>query len=164
MEKNYRSQNHVTDMVFTLGLFCVFTASMFLLVMIGIQVYRSTVDHMQDTYSTRTVISYVAEKVRQHDVSGGVELTTVDDRTALRLRDELGGRAYETYIYSDGDYLCELTIRSGTEADLSLGERILEVRGFTISDAGGGFFELSADNSAGGTVHFLLHPRSAAAD
>ena len=163
MERNLRSQHHVTDMVFTLGLFCVFTASMFLLVMIGIQVYRATVSHMQDTYSTRTVISYVAEKVRQHDVTGGVELTTVEDRTALRLLDELGGQVYETYIYSDGDYLCELTVRAGTEADLSMGERILEVQGFSISDAGGGFFELSADDSGGGTVHFLLHPRSAAA-
>lgn len=161
MERKNLSRDHVTDMLFSLGLFTVFAGSMFLLVIIGIHVYQTTVSHMQDTYSTRTVISYVAEKVRQHDASGCIELSSVEDRTALLLTDELSGQTYETYIYSDGEYLCELTVRLGTEVRLSLGERILEVQDFSITDAGGGFYELSAAGSGGSSMRFLLHPRSA---
>ena len=161
MERKDRSREHVTDVLFTLGLFCVFAGCMLILVMIGIHVYENTVAQMQDTYSTRTAISYVAEKVRQHDVAGGVELSAVEDRAALRLTDRVGGQQYDTYIYSDGEYLCELTVRAGGPVSAGLGERILEVRDLTITDAGNGFFLLSASDSSGGSVRFFLHQRSA---
>ena len=162
MEKRFRSQSHATDMLFTIGLFCVFAASAFILVLIGMQVYQTTVSHMQDTYSTRTAISYVAEKLRQHDVTGGVELVSLEGQTTLRLLDSADDADYYTYIYSDGEYLCELTVRAGTEAKLSLGERVLQVQDFSIRDAGGGFYEFTADDSSGRTVRFLQHLRSAA--
>ena len=160
MKRSFRSQSHVTDMLFTLGLFCVFAAAAFILVMIGIQVYQSTVSQMQDTYSTRTAISYVAEKVRQHDVAGGVELAELEGVPALELTDTINGEDYHTYIYSDGEYLCELTVRSGAEPSLSLGEQILPVQDFSIEDAGGGFLAFSAASSEGGSLRFLLHTRS----
>lgn len=160
MNRSFRSRSHVTDMLFTLGLFCIFAAAAFILVMIGIQVYQRTVEQMQDTYSTRTAISYVAEKVRQHDVAGGVELTELEGVPALRLTDSLNGEDYDTYIYSDGGYLCELTVRQGAEPALSLGERILQVKDFSVEDAGGGFLAFSASSSDGGSLRFLLHTRS----
>ncbi len=159
---NQRSQSHMTDMLFTLGLFCVFAAAAFILVMIGIQVYQNTVAHMQDTYSTRTAISYVAEKVRQHDVAGGVELVSLEGENALRLTDSLNGEDYYTYIYSDGAYLYELSVRAGTEPRPELGEQILQVRDFTIADAGNGFLEFTAADSGGSVARFLLRQRSGA--
>lgn len=155
-----KNESHTTDLLFTLGLFCVFAASAFLLVMIGIRVYQSTVDHMQDTFSTRTAISYVAEKLRQHDRAGAVELTELEGRPALRLSDRVGEDDYDTYIYSDGEYLCELTVRRGTPLRTGMAEQILQVKDFTMEDAGGGFFAFSATGSDGGTVRFLLHLRS----
>ena len=44
-----RDQTHTTDLLFTIGLFCVFTAAAFILVMIGIHAYQSTVANLQDT-------------------------------------------------------------------------------------------------------------------
>ena len=137
MEMNHRNQSHTADLLFTIGLFCVFAAAAFILVMIGIQAYQNTVEHMQDTFSTRAAISYVAEKLRQHD-------------------------AYVTYIYSDGETLYELTVRDGTEVTASMGEQIMAVRDFTISDAGDGFYAFSASDSGGRTVRFLTHLRSGA--
>ena len=156
-----RAQSHTTDLLFTLGLFCVFAAAAFILVMIGIQAYQTTVAHMQDTYSTRTAISYVAEKLRQHDTAGGVELGQVEGRPALLLHDELAGDSYLTYIYADGDALYELTVRDGAHVTASMGDEIIGVKDFTITDAGDGFYEFTASDSGGHTVRLLLHQRSA---
>ncbi len=158
-----QKENHTTDLLFTLGLFCVFASSAFLLVMIGLRVYRSTAEDLEDTFSTRTAISYVAEKLRRHDVAGAVELTELEGTPALRLTDRVGEALYDTYIYSDGAWLCELTVRRGTDAALTMGEQIIEVQDFTIRDAGDGFLEFTAGDSAGGTMRFLTHLRSGAA-
>ena len=162
MEMNHRNQSHTADLLFTIGLFCVFAAAAFILVMIGIQAYQNTVEHMQDTFSTRTAISYVAEKLRQHDADGAAALGQVEDCPALVLYDELGTDTYVTYIYSDGETLYELTVRDGTEVTASMGEQIMAVRDFTISDAGDGFYAFSASDSGGRTVRFLTHLRSGA--
>ena len=155
-----RDQAHTTDLLFTIGLFCVFTAAAFILVMIGIHAYQTTVTNMQDTYSTRTAISYVAEKLRQNDTAGSVSLGEVEGRTAIVLSDEMNGTTYLTYIYADDENLYELTVREGMNATLSLGEPILEVRNFAIFDAGNGFYEFTASDTDGNTVRFLTHLRS----
>ena len=162
MRRNDRTQTHTADLLFTIGLFCVFAAAAFILVMIGIQAYRNTVEHMQDTFSTRTALSYVAEKLRQHDTEDSVALGRMEDLPALVLSDQVGDDTYLTYIYSDGEALYELTVREGTEVTAGMGEQILQVRDFTITDAGGGFYEFAASDSGGRTVRFLAHPRSGA--
>ena len=162
MGKKGTDQSHTTDLLFTLGLFCVFAATAFILVMIGIQVYRSTAGQMQDTFSTRTAVSYVAEKLRQHDTEGGAAMGQVDGLPALVLYDELGGETYCTYIYSDGEYLYEFVVRDGTDVSASLGEQIMEVKDFTIAETGDGFYAFSASDSGGRTVRFLTHLRSGA--
>ena len=160
MGKNDRTQTHTADLLFTVGLFCVFAAAAFILVMIGVGAYRNTVSDMQDTFSTRTAISYVAEKIRQHDASGGVSIGQVEDRPALVLSDHLGNGTYLTYIYSDGERLYELTVREDADVTVSMGDEIMPVEDFTITDAGGGFYEFSASDSGGRTVRYLTHLRS----
>lgn len=159
-----RSESHTTDLLFTLGLFCVFAASAMILVMIGIRAYQTTVGQMQDTFSTRTAVSYVAEKLRQHDASGAVALTELEGETALCLSDTVEGNDYRTYIYADGEALYELTVHADAEPKRELGEKIIDVADFSIEDAGDGFFSFSATGSGGDTVRVLLHLMSEAAD
>ena len=59
--------SHIIDLLFVLSLFCVFTVCAFLVVSIGANVYRATAENMENTYSTRTALAYVTEKLRQHD-------------------------------------------------------------------------------------------------
>lgn len=160
MGKNDRAQSHTADLLFTIGLFCLFAAAAFILVLIGVRSYQGTVEHMHDTFSTRTAVSYVAEKLRQHDTAGGASLGQVDGMPALVLRDEMGGGTYLTYIYADGENLYEFTAREDADVDASLGSAIMQVRDFTITDAGDGFYAFSASDSDGRTVRFLAHLRS----
>lgn len=151
---------HLTDFFFTLSLFGVFAACSFILILIGVQGYQSSAAQLEDTYSTRTALSYAAEKVRQHDTEGGVALTEINGTTALVMKDEAGGEAWLTYIYPDGEYLYELSVKEGTALSPDQGEKILKVKDFTITDKENGFLEFSASDSTGTPVNLLLHLRS----
>lgn len=151
---------HTVDLLFTISLFCVFAASALLLVLTGVRVYRSTAQRLEGTYSARTALAYVTEKVRQHDAEGRVSLTEIDGLTAIMLTDQAGDDIYETYIYSDGDYVCELLVRQGTTLSSDMGQQILRVDDFSITDRGDGFLELTALDDYGQSYSFLLHLRN----
>ena len=76
--RHRQARSHTVDFLFTLSLFCVFTVCALLLVTLGVQVYRSTARYLEDTYSARTALAYVAEKVRQHDARGCAALTQLE--------------------------------------------------------------------------------------
>ncbi|MCI8632138.1 MAG: DUF4860 domain-containing protein [Lachnospiraceae bacterium] len=159
MNANHRP-SHTTDLLFSLGLFCVFAACAFIVIMIGIHVYQGTVEDMQNTYSTRTALSYVTEKIRQHDRSGCVSTASLDGKTVLVLSDSIDDTTYLTYIYADESALYELTIQEGAEPQLDMGEAIIEVKDFSIEEAENGFYQFSAADQSGDTVSLLLHLRS----
>lgn len=150
-----------SEFVFVLALAAVFILCAFLVVTVGIGVYRSTVQDMEDTYSVRTAFSYVTEKIRRHDALGRIRLTTQEDSAILIFIDETGEERIETYLYTRGDDLCELSLREGSDFDPSLGEKILTVKDFRIRLQKDGFLELSAKDSRGNPVSCLIHPRCA---
>lgn len=156
--KNARTS--ATDLFFTLALFGLFAASSFFLIIIGVRVYQSSVTVMEDTYSTGTALAYIAEKIRQHDQAGAVTLAQLEGETALVLKDTVEEESYLTYIYSDGTYLRELSVREGRPVSVDLGEKILEVEDFSITDRENGFWEFSASGKNGDPVSLLLHLRS----
>lgn len=158
LKRKNRSQG--TDLFFTLSLFGVFAVSAFLLIMIGVQVYQSSVVSMEDTYSTRTSLAYVTEKIRQHDMAGSIFLEELDGKNALVLKDIVNDHTYFTYIYSDDSHLYELSVKEGNPVSSDLGEKILDVKNFSITPLADGFLEFSASDSEGNPVTLLLHLRS----
>lgn len=159
-----KNRTHVTDILFTLSLFCLFTSCAFLVVLTGIQVYRTTVSDLEDNYSSKTALSYVTEKLRQHDFAGGVSVVPLEGENALVLTDQAEGETYLTYIYAYKDYLWELSVKEGTSVSRDMGEKIIQVQDFSIEEKENGFLELSAFDSRKKTLRFLFHLRSETAD
>lgn len=153
-------QNHFIDVLFTLGLLCVFAASALAVVLIGAHVYQSTAADMDANYTTRTSLSYVAEKVRQHNESGSISLGKIQDRDALILLETIEDKKYATYIYEDEGYLKELFIQKDKEPKKSQGESILEVTDFTIQEVSRGFFRFTATDRQKHSLSLLIHVQS----
>lgn len=151
---------HIVDFLFVLSLFCVFTVSAFLIVIIGANVYRSTVEHMENTYSTRTALSYVTEKIRRHDGDGLISLTEIEGIPALAFYDNTDSEEYVTYIYSNGEALLEFTAKSDTDISPGMGKEVISVRNFSISEKEEGLFCLSAEDTAGNTTTLYVHPQN----
>lgn len=158
--KNKRNITHMIDVLFTLGLLCVFAASALAVVLIGAHVYKATTSHMDANYTTRTSLSYVAEKIRRYDESGSVAIGSIEDAAALILPESIDGREYVTYIYADNGTLRELFTEKDKEVKKSQGEAILEVQDFTIETATGGFFRFTAADKEERSVSLLIHTRS----
>lgn len=154
----FRGQNssHIIDFLFVLSLFCIFTVSAFLVVMIGANVYRSTVKNMEDTYSTRTALSYVTEKLRRYDGRGLVSLTELDGTPALTFYDSTDTEDYITYIYSNGDALLEFTAGSDMDVSTDMGKEVISVKNFSISEKEDGLLCLSAEDTDGNITTFYV--------
>lgn len=129
-------KNFIVDILFVLALFGVFTFSALMLITIGAEVYRHTVNDMSDNYEIRTSISYVTEKIRQNDLSCGsdnVSISEFSGRNALTLSQDVDGEIFYTHLYLHDGYLKELFTRSEAylgEGVLSAGQNIMELSAF----------------------------------
>lgn len=128
-----KEKRHIVDVLFVLGLFCVFAFSSLVLVSIGASIYQTTIDNMDANYTTRTSFSYITEKIRQNDFSGAVSIGTIADKPAILLSQSIGEEEYVTYLYENNGFLTELLIKSNSDVGeniLNAGQPILEIESF----------------------------------
>lgn len=132
--RNKNDNKHVVDIIFVLALFCVFAACALMLVTLGANIYKRTVDEMDFNYSSRTAFAYVTEKLRQNDSESKLSLDDLSGTPAVLLKQDIDGTIYHTYLYLDADgYLKELFVKEGTtlgSGTLSAGQKILELESF----------------------------------
>jgi len=127
-----------SDFLFTLTLFLVLAFCSLAVVLIGADVYQSTVNAMEENYSSRTALAYVTEKIRQNDRKGGVSV----ENSALCLTRAYSEASYSTYIYAYDGYLWELTIRGEETYQPGEGQKILEVADFSITQVTDHLYEV----------------------
>lgn len=130
-----QERRYIVDILFVLALFGVFTISALVVVIIGADVYKHTMESMSRNYDSRTAIAYVSEKVRQADVltsdgTSSVEISTLADCPALALHAEENGEAFCTWLYYHDGWLKELYVRKDADLGgnmLAAGEDILQL-------------------------------------
>lgn len=142
-------KGHVTDLLFTLALFCVFAASALLVVLMGANVYKQTAAGMAQNYNTRTSISYLAEKIRQNDVVNGIKIESIDGKDALVLEQTVGKSTYQTWIYSSDGMLREVMVVAGTKVEAADGQPIMEIENLQVEQDIPGMISLTATDLDG---------------
>lgn len=154
-------KSHTADVLFTLALFCVFAVSALAVVLIGADVYKRTAAGMETSFTSRTALSYVAQKVRQSDERGAVALTQLGGETALRLSQSLDGKGYHTYIYYYDGSLRELFCADSQTPAPGMGQALLELNGFSIEEDPSGCLRFTAQGADGSESRLLLSLKSA---
>lgn len=139
----HSNKKHVIDLLFPIALFFVLAASSLIVVLFASNIYKHTTQMAQYNYESRTSLSYVTGKIRQHDERGQISLGTFSGQEALVLDQNYDGQVYRTYIYEYDGYLRELFIRSGVSAHASDGQKIMAIEDFHIARTGDQIFELS---------------------
>lgn len=136
------------------GMFAVFSL---LLVVIGAKVYRDVTVTGEENAQVRAMFSYVSNKVRMNPGGeGNVYLEERDGIPVLVLREISEGTAYETLIYCSDGVLRELYGAAGQEFYPESGEKITEVKDFSMEAAGNGQIILSAGKEGGGRLSMHL--------
>ncbi len=145
-----------TDFLFTLALLLLFALTSLALVVTGANVYRNTAASMEENYTTRTALAYVAEKIRQNDVDGA--LTARDNVLCLT---QYGEENACLYIYEYQGWLSELLIRESQEFRPEEGQRLLEVGSFSVESQGGSLYEIAVSGTDGEAASLLVSPTAA---
>ncbi len=137
MKQEQKQEKHfIVDVLFVLALFVVFTFSALMLVTIGAEVYRHTVDDMDSNYETRTSIAYLTEKIRQNDnAAANICISTLAEQPVLTFSQYINEETYCTYLYMHEGYLKELFIKPDSYVGdnvLAAGQNIMELKSFTV--------------------------------
>lgn len=149
MKLGTRPRSHMVDLLFVLALFCVFAASALMAVLIGANVYRNTVRRMDENYTGRTSLAYIATKVRQCDVRDGIHIGAVGNgASALVLRQEIDGQEFETWIYCYDGALREVLLPADSSPDPESGQAVVEMDSFDV-DARDGLLTVSVKDVDG---------------
>lgn len=128
----------IVDFVFILALFCAFMITALFVVLFGSKIYQRTVSDMDRNYASRTALSYITEKVRSHDYTGGADVADIDDvsvngHSILILYTESEYGSYATYLFVKDGYLKEYTAPREDEFDDARGTDILPIKEFAVN-------------------------------
>jgi hypothetical protein len=164
MGMRFKQRAHITDLLFTLSLFCIFVVSALVVVMIGANVYRNTVNQMDRNYEVRASITYLSTKVRQNDGAGAVTLTDIEGTPVLCLTSEIEGEAYNTWIYHQDGALWEYFADALSPVDLATGQRIVNIDTFLMEQEENGSLRFTSRDSAGRSVDLVVSPRCAVSE
>ena len=147
--KHMSERRHVIDFLFPLALFFVLTATSVALVVLASGIYSRQVNDSEDSFSSRTALAYVTEKLHQNDTCDTIDAGSFDGQNAIIIRQTYADQPYVTYLYQYDGYLRELFIREDVSATASDGRKILSVNNFTFEKSQNGIFHLSCTNEDG---------------
>ncbi len=154
---NFKTQNKpIVDILFLLALFCVFLISALFIVLFGAKIYRTTVSNMDINFKSRTALSYVTEKMRQYDRSGGAAVIHYGDTPVLVLNERVNDVDYSTFLYEKDGYLTELTARADYDFDLNGGTEVVPIRDFHIERISDSLYRFTLTDMAGETVSYYV--------
>lgn len=165
-----QEKNFIVDVLFVLALFGVFTVSALMLVTVGADVYRHTVEDMDSNYETRTSVAYITEKIRQNDISlpkehsqQSITIGTLADTPALILTQDIDGELYCTYLYLHDGYLKELFMKSDSypgENASAAGQEILPLKDLSMEQPAPNVLSFQLTTTDGESHSFCVSLRS----
>ena len=146
----------IVDILFLLALFSVFLISALFIVLFGAKIYRNTVSGMEANFKSRTALSYVTEKMRQFDHSGGAAVIHYGETPVLVLNERVGDNDYSTFLYEQDGYLTELTARSDYDFDLTGGTKVVPVSGFFVERVTDSLYRFTLTDENGESVSYYV--------
>ena len=149
MNRKTDKKGNAVSVLFTMLLFLVFVLCALFTVLIGSRVYENINVRSDANYTGNTALSYIANKVRQGDRAGMVNVADVDGIQVLEMKQEIGDSEYVTWIYWDDGSIRELF------TDTSDGLEILECRGLKLSKDGR-LLRIETVGEGGGSLELSL--------
>ena len=149
-------KKHMVDILFVLTLFFVFALSALTLVVLGANIYRSTVNHMDENFTDRTSYAYITQKLRQNDEAGTISVSTFGDNNACVITQDINNTIYNTYIYEYDGWLCELLARADMDMDPQDGTKILELEDFRIEEIKDKLYKVHLSFKDGKIMHLYI--------
>ena len=158
MSNKRSAEQHSMQGVFVFVLLGLFALMSTLMVLLGAQMYRSTVNNAQTNNARRVVSAYLRSMVRAQDGYASVEIEDHDGTKTVSLYEDIGMDRYVTWIYAHDGKIWEQFTSAGYDFDPEDGTPIVEVGSFEpeVSD---GLLTVRLTDGAGepSVVRVALH-------
>lgn len=115
------------DTVFVVALLTLFAITASLLVLISAKQYNITTQEVNNNYETRTISSYLREKIRQSDANNAISIQDLNGTQAIAMVQVLDSGNYYTYIYAYEGYLYESYQKEGVNFVPTTGQKIMPI-------------------------------------
>ncbi len=127
-------KKHSAETFLVLGVFGIFAVLAVLLTLMGAKAYRGIANKMEENNALRSSLSYVANKIRAGDHTGGISLEKRGEMEVLCLSETVEGETYETLLFFADGWLREYAAVAGMAEEItsSDGEKIVELKNFTM--------------------------------
>ena len=138
MAKSYPRGQHSMQGVFIFVLLGLFALMSTLMVLLGAQMYRATVDSSQKNNQDRLLSAYVRSMVRAQDSGGTIDIEDFDGTPVLCMRESFDDAedVYVTRLYQHDGKLYELFTRLDNGFALGDGTPICDAGSFDASMEG----------------------------
>lgn len=118
-------REHAVEMLTTGILFLVFAALLLTIILFAGNGYAGISRGLEQTYGQRTILSYVANQLRQHDQANCVSVEERQGTSVLVLKEWVDGQPYDTMIYWKDGMVQELFAAEGADIPFSSGTQVL---------------------------------------
>lgn len=85
--------------IFIMLIYLIIVILSVMIISLGKNIYDSINEERNTNYNLRVSLSYIANKIRQSDKRGAVEIRQVSGVNALVLNEEFDEEKYQTWIY-----------------------------------------------------------------
>lgn len=155
----FKQKTHTIDLLFTVSLFCVFAVSALGVTVSGASLYQQTIRQADQDYTLFTSLSYLEQKVRGYDSTGGISVMKADGQDILCLHETIDQTAYTTYIYTMGGQLMELFSKdsAGSVPDLSSGTVLMDAGTLSIEETSSQLLHLTLETPEHTAQTLTLH-------
>lgn len=136
MDQTKKTSYHL-QLIGVMGILLMFTMASVVLLTISERAYDTTRNDNAGEDQVRTVLSYVAEKVRRMDKEGQIHIERNDGIDSLVLIQNIRGEEYEARMYAYKGVLYESFQKKGRELslpDTKQKAKIAEVSSFTMTE------------------------------
>ena len=99
MSRKRKNIQHGMQGVFVFVLLGLFAVMSTLMVLLGAQMYRNTVDHATANNENRVLSAYVRSMIRAEDAADAMEIGDYDGIKALAMHETLDDESYVTWLY-----------------------------------------------------------------
>ena len=107
MSGKRRTAQHSMQGVFVFVLLGLFAVMSTLMVLLGAQMYRNTVDRSTANNEDRVLGAYVRSMIRAEDTRDAMAVGEYDGVKTLAMREDLDGEPYVTWLYCYDDQMYE---------------------------------------------------------
>ena len=137
MSGKRKTVSHSMQGVFVFVLLGLFAVMSTLMVLLGAQMYRNTVDHAAENNQGRVLGAYVRSMIRAEDADGSVAVEDHDGVQALALHEMIDDEPYVTWLYAYEGELYEQFTDADRDFNPASGTAICPAQRFEPSVADG---------------------------